>query len=31
MPNGRYRVRVTAWDASGHKASRAVDVRLANP
>ena len=30
MPNGRYRVRVTAWDPSGHKASKAVVVTVQN-
>jgi hypothetical protein len=30
LPDGRYRLRITAWDPLGHKASKAVDVRIDN-
>ncbi len=30
LPDGRYRLRITAWDPSGHTATRGIDVRIDN-
>jgi hypothetical protein len=30
LPDGRYEVRVRAWDVAGNRASASVQVRLAN-
>ena len=30
LPDGRYRLRITAWDPSGHAGSRAIDIRIDN-
>jgi hypothetical protein len=30
LPNGFYRLRITAWDALGHAATKSVPVRIAN-